>query len=174
MQIDELIPHPDTDQRHSVLVAADPQRAWDSVRALDLGESWTIRALFAARGLPRAEVTWATLARLGFVPLVDDPPHELVLGLVARPWRRRGDIRAVTAEEFAAFDEPGYVKIAWSFAVTEAATGSRVTTVTLVAATDDEAHRRFHRYWRVVGPFSGVIRRRALALVARSAAAAPE
>ncbi|MGO4604567.1 hypothetical protein [Terrabacter sp. 2YAF2] len=32
--------------------------------------------------------------------------------------------------------------------------------------TDDESRRRFRRYWLVIGPFSSVIRRVALRLVA--------
>jgi hypothetical protein len=36
-------------------------------------------------------------------------------------------------------------------------------TETRVAAMDDRARRAFRRYWLVVGPFSGLVRRRWLA-----------
>jgi hypothetical protein len=35
-----------------------------------------------------------------------------------------------------------------------------LSTETRVQAVDDAALRAFRRYWRVVGPFSGLIRRR--------------
>lgn len=174
MHVDELIPRPDIDKRHSVLVSAPPDRSWHAIERLDLRDSLTIRWLFRLRGLPTTSVTWDSLMRLGFTEIVADPPRETVLGLVAQPWRPKGGIRRVPPEDFSDFNQPGYVKIVWNFAVTPASTGSRVTTVTLVTATNDAARRRFRRYWRLVGPASGVVRRRALALIARSATSGPE
>jgi hypothetical protein len=136
MHVDELIPRPDIDERHSVLVPAPSDRSWHAIERLDLRDSLTIRWLFRLRGLPATSVTWDSLMRLGFTEIVADPPRETVLGLVAQPWRPRGGIRRVAPEDFADFAEPGYVKIVWNFAVAAAATGSRVTTVTLVGATD--------------------------------------
>jgi hypothetical protein len=47
--------------------------------------------------------------------------------------------------------------------------GSRVSTETRVMPTDDTSRRAFGRYWGVVRPFSGLIRRRILALAKRDA-----
>jgi hypothetical protein len=47
---------------------------------------------------------------------------------------------------------------------------SLLVTETRVAAVDEHARRAFLRYWRLVGPFSRLIRRRWLAAIARSAA----
>jgi hypothetical protein len=44
--------------------------------------------------------------------------------------------------------------------------GERLTTETRVEALDDAARRAFLRYWRVVGPFSALIRRRWLKQIA--------
>ena len=46
---------------------------------------------------------------------------------------------------------------------------SQLTTETRVAATDAASRRSFGRYWRVVGPFSALIRRRWLRSIARFA-----
>ena len=43
---------------------------------------------------------------------------------------------------------------------------SILTVETRVALTDDESRRRFRRYWLVIGPFSSLIRRMALRLLA--------
>src|SRR5664279_670006 len=43
---------------------------------------------------------------------------------------------------------------------------SILTVETRVAITDDESRRRFRRYWLLIGPFSSLIRRMALRLLA--------
>jgi hypothetical protein len=48
--------------------------------------------------------------------------------------------------------------------------GSLLVTETRVAANDAAARRAFARYWRLVGPFSALIRRRWLRAAAREAA----
>ena len=94
---------------------------------------------------------------------------ELVWGQVSRPWKplatsTRGPR---TPEEFAGFDQPGFAKIAFSLRVDPYGTGaSMVTMETRVALTDNQSRRRFRRYWLLVGPFSTLIRRTALRLLA--------
>jgi hypothetical protein len=46
-----------------------------------------------------------------------------------------------------------------------------LATETRVAALDDAARRSFARYWRLIRPFSGLIRRRWLLAGARRASA---
>ena len=54
------------------------------------------------------------------------------------PWRVRGGHRAIaSAEELAAFAEPGWVRVAAAFTVAPEGGGSRVGTETRIAATDD-------------------------------------
>jgi hypothetical protein len=86
---------------------------------------------------------------------------EIVLVATGRPWRLRGG-RA----------EGSFVRMALRIA----ADGSRLTTETRVEPSDDAARRRFLRYWRLIKPFSGLVRRswlRAAARRARSALSAP-
>jgi hypothetical protein len=44
--------------------------------------------------------------------------------------------------------------------------GERLTTEKRVEAVDGSARRLFLRYWRVIGPFSALIRRRRLKQIA--------
>jgi hypothetical protein len=44
--------------------------------------------------------------------------------------------------------------------------GAQLSTETRIQAVDEAARRAFARYWRIVGPFSGVIRRRSLKHIA--------
>ncbi len=68
------------------------------------------------------------------------------------------------------FDEfEGYAKAVWDFRLTPEAGGTRLSTETRINCTDAASRRRFRLYWRIVGPFSGLIRIALLRAVARAA-----
>lgn len=187
--IDAFLPAYDAVSRHSREVAAPPERVWAAVRALDLGGSPLVRALFLLRGLPallvRPRATLAArrsgarglgltldeLVRGGFTLLGERPGEELLLGLVGRFWRPDGGIVRVAAEGWREWERPGYAKAAWSFTLAPGPGDAvRLATETRVRCTNAASRRRFLRYWRLVGPFSGLVRREALRAVARAAA----
>ena len=94
---------------------------------------------------------------------------ELVLGQMSRPWKSVAVFTdaPTTPEEFISFDEPGFAEIAASLRIDPHGNDSSIlTTETRVAITDDESRRRFRRYWLLIGPFSFLIRRMALRLLA--------
>lgn len=155
---------------YDTIVRADAATTYAAARGLDVGSSALIRLLLAARGIRtggRAGID--DLLRLGFVMLDERPPEAFVLGLVGRFWTPAGGLRTIAAEKFADFDEPGFAKAAWDFVVTPDGHRCRLSTTTVVATTDAASARRFARYWTVVGPFSGLMRRRMLTLIRRQA-----
>ena len=84
----------------------------------------------------------------GFGVLAEDAGREIVIGAYCEPWRQDVVFRPLPPEEFAAFDEPGFVKIAVSLAAEPlGADSSRFVTRTRAVATDAEARRKFRRYW---------------------------
>jgi hypothetical protein len=178
--IDRYLPDFDVHERHHTLVDAPPDETYAAVRRLDLSKSRTVRRLLAARGIPgtvrarrrsRAKtLTIDDLARGGFVILEEEPGTEIVLGVVGRFWAPQPATRRIEPAEFAAYDEPGVAKAAWNFRV-EPISDERsvVITETRVRCTDVEGRRKFVLYWAVMGPFSAVIRRRALALIKQDA-----
>lgn len=101
--------------------------------------------------------------------LANVPDREIVLGLTGRFWWPTGGLVRLRPSELAAFHEPGYAQAVWSYQIFPVGHGCALTTETRVRSTDDAARRALRRYWRVVGPFSGLIRRRALAAVAADA-----
>ena len=175
--IEGVLPEFDVVERHRIRVRAPADRAYEAVRALDLGRSPVAMALFAVRGLlrmgrgPRARsFKLDDAGRLGFVVLAEEPGVEFVLGLVGRFWQLRGGIRRVEPEAFEAFAESGFAKAAWNFPVDPLGPSAcMVRTETRVLCTDPESQKKFLRYWRVIGPFSGFIRREALRLIKRDA-----
>jgi hypothetical protein len=50
--LDRLVPMPRLLERHSVDLAAEPDRAWRVARHLDFSKSPFVRALFAVRTIP--------------------------------------------------------------------------------------------------------------------------
>ena len=133
---------------------------WSRARALPLGGT-------GPRTLRIADLTGPSF---GWSVLGERPGTELVLGTLARPWRVGAPPPAqpATTEEFAAFAAPGYVKIVLAVrAVPQGPAAAVLTVETRVAATDAASARRFRRYWRFVGPFSELIRRTALGMLAR-------
>ncbi|MDH3729791.1 MAG: hypothetical protein OES13_01510 [Acidimicrobiia bacterium] len=99
------------------------------------------------------------MVRAGFMVLRDDAPTDIVLGLVGQPWRPSGGLQRLSPAEFVNFDEPGFVKVVWSFTFDATPTGTSVSTSTEIYATDERARRSFGRYWWFVRPFSGALRR---------------
>ena len=72
------------------------------------------------------------------------------------------------------FDEPGWLKFGMEWTLSPLAGGrTLVETVTLCEATDERSRRRFSAYWALIRPFSGLIRRELLGVVARAVSEGP-
>ena len=102
----------------------------------------------------------------GWMGLGEDPPREIAFGAIGKYWQL--DITWLdpvpkTAEEFAAFDEPGWGKIAANLSVRPYGEGrSLLSYEARTAMTDVDSRTKFGRYWTVVSPFVGVIMRATL------------
>ena len=184
MLLDRYLPRYDVTETHAVIIDADTDLTWQAVRRCDLSRSAVIHVLLELRSLPsrlqrafkgrpteaaRPPLTLKDMERAGFLLLGESPGHEIVFGTVVQPWKAVTDDQPAPrgeASRFAAFDTPGYVKVAFNIRVEPY--GSRralVTTETRTAATDPASLRRFTRYWMLAGPFSALIRRLTLRIV---------
>jgi hypothetical protein len=172
--LDTFIPRYEVREYHETRVEAPASVAFDAARALDLERSRLIRALFRAREILMGGTHVAREAPRGLLRdmqgvgwgLLADRPTEIVLGAVTQPWVADVHFRGLPPDEFAAFDAPGYVKIAWMIGVSPiASAASLVRTETRVVSTDAYARTRFRAYWTVIGPFVRGIRRASLRLV---------
>ena len=184
MQLDELLPEFDIRASYRIQIVAPPERVYASIWAADFNHWGLMRALVTLRALPAAlaapREAWRRVraqgghrpVRLddllagGFTLLGEDPGKELVLGTIGRFWLPRGELRPVSPESFRIVSVPGTAKAAWNFAVHPGAEGrTLLTTETRVLGADPAIRRRFRRYWVVIGPFSGLIRREMLAAI---------
>jgi hypothetical protein len=127
-----------------------------------------LRATPDDRPQPRGLVA-ATLA-LGWGLLAEVPDRELVIGAVTKPWEPNVTFRALPPDAFAAFREPGFVKIAWTLRVEPLDAQTAIFhTETRAVATDADARGRFRRYWAFASPGIALIRRLSLRPLARDA-----
>jgi hypothetical protein len=167
--IDEFLSDYDVVEHHAIDVDAPVDQAFRAVKELDLARSPVVLALLFARGLPhlftgavkpKRRLRLDDIVESGFVVLAEEPDRELVLGIVGKFWQLSSGVHRMESDQFTGFDEPGFAKAAWNFVVVErAGGGSTVTTETRIACTDAEARRNFGWYWRLIGPFSALIRR---------------
>jgi hypothetical protein len=157
--LDQFLPTFDAHEVHSIALQLPPRDAIAAALGTPVAADPLVRALLRARGLRTAGTIGGSLRRIGLLELARTD-SEIVLGGSGTPWRPRGGINPF------ADAAAGQVRIVVDFC----ADGERLTTETRVAAVDEAALRAFQRYWRVVGPFSAVIRRRWLETIARTAA----
>jgi hypothetical protein len=172
------------------VVRARPARVYSALWSADLAPP-LVRLLLGARALPgvlagsltrprnawhllrqraRGGVTLRDVVEQGFSVIGEDPPREVVLGVVGAFWRLRGGLRRGDASSFRDPIAAGEARAAWGFCVTERTDGScLLSTETRVQCADAASRRRFKVYWLVVRPGSGLIRRLMLREIRRAA-----
>jgi hypothetical protein len=133
-----------------------------AAREMDLLGSGLVRTIIKARETilgatrddrARPRGLMAEMRSLGWGVLADVPGREVVVGAVTRPWEANVTFRALPPDQFAAFNEPGYVKIAWTLrAQPMSPTESLFWTETRAIATDGSARASFRSYWSFLSP----------------------
>lgn len=197
--IDECLPAYDWSERHSITVLAPASAVYDALRTADFARSPVVRVLLASRALParwrrsvsrtrgtkrddrtsqlRFRTRRATLDSFrerGFTILGERPGEELLIGLVGRFWTMDGGICETDLKRFRAPLEAGTARAAWNFTTFELDGGKAtlLATETRIQAADAGARRSFARYWLVIRPFSGLIRRLMLRAIRNEAESA--
>ncbi len=177
--LDCFMPQYDVVERHHVRVKAPAAVTFAAAKEMDLYQHPVIRAIFKARELilggapdhqsrPRGIVD--ETKALGWVVLQEILDREIVMGAVAKPWEANVVFRSIAPDAFAVFSEPGYVKIVWTLRADPVSDAfSTFRTETRAVATDDEARRRFRRYWSLLSPGIRLIRRLSLTPLKRDA-----
>lgn len=124
-----------------------------------------VPVLLRRRRLPSLDCPFygELLSTPGFVEVSRDD-RAVVAGYVGRPWTPAGGGRELAgAEEFAAFDDPGYAKVVTDFVAGPDGEGTLLSTTTRIHLTDERSRRAFRLYWLVVHPGSLAVRRSWLA-----------
>lgn len=155
MKINDYLPNFDFFEKHEILITANVEKVYGKLRTLTFSRSKMIRMLFWLRGLK--DISFKNFYS-DFVVLINDPFHEIAFGLVARPWKLKGEFLAVSKEEFLNFNKPGYAKIVWNFTFQSVENKTLVKTETRIFCTDKWSQWKFRVYWFFIRPFSGLVR----------------
>jgi hypothetical protein len=154
--------------RYKISVAAPADVTLSTAMEMELDRSFLVRGIFKAREwILRSEPEQITRPRglvaqtksLGWGVLAELPGREIVMGCATKPWEPNPVFRTLRPDEFASFDEPGYVKIVWTLRADPVGMDRSVfRTETRALSTDAGARKRFRRYWALVSPGIGLIR----------------
>jgi len=167
-----FLPDYEVEELFQARINAPASVTFAAAESMSLNASPLIRGIFRARELllgvassrpfPSGGVV-VQMRSMGWGVLSATPQREIVLGAVTQPWNRDVVFHAPPPAQFAAFHEPGFVKILVTIdaAPIDSAT-SRLQIGTYVATTDSAARSRFRRYWAVFSP--GILLIRAIAL----------
>ena len=167
-RLDEFAPVWQFNERHTIKIAAPPDRVFDAVRRVRADEIALFKTLTwirrGGRKLPESILNAGDTTPLldvatrgGFIYLANDSPRELVVGTMVVAPRPRVPL---TPQAFQTPLPPGYALAAMNFLVKpDGPNASIVSTETRVFANDPQTRRRFARYWRLIYPGSALIRR---------------
>ena len=173
--LDLFMPRYEIADRHKIQVDAPAEVVLSSAREMDLERSAIIRTIFKGREwIVRSKSDDRIRGRgfvegmkaLGWGVLAELPGREIVMGGVTQPWEPNPVFRALSPDEFAAFNDSGYVKIVWTLRADPADGGKSVfRTETRAVATDPESRKKFRRYWSFLSIGIIAIRRAILPVV---------
>lgn len=177
--LDRFMPSYEVVERHKVRIAAPAEVTFSAACDMALKDSAVIRGIFRARELvlgskpddktlPRGLL--AQTKALGWGVLAEVSGREIVMGAVTQAWLADVVFRAMPPDEFAAFSDPGYVKIAWTLRADPiGASESAFLTETRATTTDPTARAKFRWYWSKAAPGIWLIRRLTLGPLKREA-----
>ena len=151
--------------RHRRTAEAAPDALWLAASELRLSDTRTLGRLVRWRipGLA-GSLTYGELFRDYPFTVLDEGERHLVAGLCGRIWTLARDYpRLDGPDDFAAWDEPGTVRVLFAHWVDEAPQGSALVSEARVKPVDRMAGLRLRALWKVIGPFERLVGAEAIA-----------
>jgi len=185
--LDDIMPEYQFSEQHSERIHAKPEQVMQAIRQLTVGDMKSLVTLLKIRGAAmRIHDTGDLVRRVrslqdtrvldmfsasGYV--IGGREHKIVMCGGANV-RANRPLEVRTLQEFADYRVQGGVKQAFDFNVEDADGGwSTVTAETRVVTTDDFTRRGMGRYWRLIVPGSGLLRRQWLEGIKKRAESMP-
>lgn len=178
-RLDSIMPEYQFFEKHSTRIHARPGQVIQAVRQSTFGDMHALSTLLKVRGaalrvssqendaFARDKRVLDVFSASGYA--LGGSDRELVMCGGANA-REKRVLHPNTLEECASDREPGAVKMAFNFNAEDAGGGwSTVTTETRVLVLDDSARGLMSRYWRLIVPGSGMLRRQWLESIKRRA-----
>jgi hypothetical protein len=170
-RLDTWLPEPVVCTHHRRTSAAAPDALWDTANALRLSETRALGRLIRWRipGL-EARLTYGELFRGYPFVVVDEGERHLVAGLCGRIWTLARDYpRLDGPQAFAAWAEPGTVRVLFGHWVEETDDGAALVSEARVKPVDRTAGLRLRALWKLIGPFERLVGAEAIAAAERRA-----
>lgn len=140
------------------------------IKTFNMGESTTVRWLFKMRGIPTENLTINDFEKANFKILAEKPNEEIVLGLIGEFKSLTGGLVKIEPNQFRDFNNAGFIKAVWNFAVTDVGDGkSCLTTEIRIHPTDVGSMAKIKKYWGMLKPPSQMIRKEILKLIKKEA-----
>ena len=191
MLLDDILPVYDFTEVHSIRIKASAEAVFKAVKEVTPADiSVVMRVLFSLRSFPEKlagrqgldfidqEPLLFQMMKRGFIMLAEQPPGEFIFGRVVpdtigRVWLK-SSMQVHEPSDlagFLAFNSPGYLSVVANFLITDAEQAGFVTvrTESRTKALSEQARKNFTPYWRIIRPFSGLIRRVWLSAIKRRA-----
>jgi hypothetical protein len=173
-ELDHWLPDPVIRSRHRREARATPDALWAAATSIRLEETRRLGPLVGWR-IPGVEgsSTYHELFRAYPFNVLAESEHRLVSGLCGRIWTLARDYPELDGPDaFTTWEEPGTVRVAFSFAVRALdEERSELWSEARVQPVDTSARLRLKAVWAVVGPFERLVGAEPLALAVRRAEA---
>jgi hypothetical protein len=165
--IDKYLPSWDYGKVNKILLNYKKVPNISIIYHADFGKSKIIRTLFFLRGLPTKMLKIDDFIESGFI-LLEENKNEIVIGLVAQPWKIKGNIIKLSSEDFYGFDKSDYVKVCWNFLIEKKNDEEMyISTETRIHCTSGKARKNFFIYWFFISYFSSVVRNEMLKIIGK-------
>lgn len=179
--LDDAIPEYQFFERHSARVHARPEQVMQAARESTFDDMRSLATLLKIRRAAlrihqtgdsfRGKRILDAFSESGYRSAGNE--HEIVMFGGAN-LRAQRPLEVRSLQEFADYREQGAIKMAFNVRAEDAGDGwCTVTTETRVLALDDNTRRGMGRYWRLIVPGSGLLRRQWLDAIRKRAESAP-
>lgn len=157
--IDEIMPDSDVSATYSILIQASSENVYKMLdEGIPVGS--ITKLLMGLRSIPRFfRKTKTTLPQDPFYRLKQLQDREIVLGIAGQFWKPVSKIVPIySLQEFLDFQQDGYCKAAMNMKIVEKAPRQSLLSTETRVLCYGSAKKHFKDYWRLIGPFSGLIR----------------
>jgi len=156
--LDRYIPRPDVRERFETSIHAPAAIVMNVATHFDMQSVFLVRAVFRMREIflgtreappRRPQGIVEETKNLGWGELGSRSGEYVVCGARCQPWLADVKFHAIAPDDFIHYEEPDYVKIAWTLEAIETAPAmTRFAQETRAVATDAHSRAKFLRYWR--------------------------
>lgn len=170
--LNEVLPRFDVTAQYSTRVHATPARVY-AILQQGMPVGTITRLLMALRNIPRlfrGKESGGNMPENAFYKLKQLENREMVVGIIGQFWKPVSNPLPIhNLEEFLEFEKEGFCKAAMNLRIIEKGPYLCLITTETRVMCYGSARDKFLDYWKVIGPFSGLIRKELLRRIKKRA-----